>query len=337
MLHNEENMKPEISIVVPVYKVEKFVKDSICSILNQSFTDFEIICINDGSPDNSLSILEQLAKEDTRIKIISQKNQGVSAARNAALDMVSGEYVAFLDPDDIMHPQFLEIMLSEMKSNEADVVCCGFKKISENEKVINPPVYENITAKKFKNHLLSFALRKKPRPNNSLWNKIYKTSVIKSIRFEKDLKVAEDMLFILRTLINAEKVFYIKTPLIYYRIRENSITHFKLTEAYIDSHILAAKMGLQLITSNSVSDKVRKKLMTFLQKIVFKSCVVLPNQKLSADDKMVYWEKYQKVLLSLLKDNVYQPKCLDLYRRFCSFLFIKKAFRLLNIVLKKKC
>lgn len=335
MFHNEEKMKPEISIVVPVYQVEKFVRDSIQSILNQTYISFEIICINDGSRDSSLNILQQLAQEDSRVKVFSQENQGVSAARNTALDMVSGEYVAFLDPDDIMHPQFLEIMLSEIKANDADVVCCGFKKISENEKVINPPVYESVRSKKFKNHLLSFALRKKPRPNNSLWNKIYKSSVIKSIRFEKDIKVAEDMLFILRTLINAEKVFYIKTPLIYYRIRENSITHFKLTEAYIDSHILAAKTGLQLITSNSVSDKDRKKLMIFLQKIIFKSCVVLPYQKLSIDDRMIYWEKYQNVLTSLLKTNVYQPQCLDLYRRFCSFLFIKHKFRLLNFVLKK--
>lgn len=335
VIYNEKKMKPEISIVVPVYKVEKFVKESLNSILNQSFVNFEIICVNDGSPDNSLDIIEKLAEKDSRIKIVSQQNQGVSMARNTALDMVSGEYVAFLDPDDIMHPQFLEIMLSQLKINDADIICCNYKKILENEKVVNTPVYENIKAKKFQNHLLSFALRKKPRPNNSLWNKIYKSSIIQSVRFEKDIKVAEDMVFILQTLINAKKVIYIDIPLIFYRIRENSITHFKLSDTYIDSHVLAAKIGMHIIASSNVSETIKHKYMVLFQKMIFKSCIILPYQKASKEEKLAFWKKYQKVLASLLEQKIYKPKCLGLYRRFCSFLFIKKQFNLLNLIIKK--
>ena len=103
-----ENSNIKFSIIVPVYNVEKFLRESLDSIVAQTFKDFEVICVNDGSTDNSLDILEEYAKNDSRIKIISQENQGQGIARNKAIDIAQGRYLLFVDPDDWIETNALE-------------------------------------------------------------------------------------------------------------------------------------------------------------------------------------------------------------------------------------
>ena len=100
---------PKISVVLPIYNVEKYLRRCLNSLLNQTFTDFEAICVNDGSLDKSLHILEEYASKDFRIKIVTQENQGLSMARNNGLKIAQGDYIYFLDSDDAIHPQLLEI------------------------------------------------------------------------------------------------------------------------------------------------------------------------------------------------------------------------------------
>ena len=101
---------PKISIIIPVYKVEEYLPACLDSVLAQTFTDWEAICVNDGSPDNCGAILAEYAQKDSRIKVISQENQGVSVARNKALENAQGEYISFLDSDDELAPTFLQKM-----------------------------------------------------------------------------------------------------------------------------------------------------------------------------------------------------------------------------------
>ena len=115
-------MLPEISVIVPVYKVEPFLKECIDSILLQKFTNFELILIDDGSPDQCGVICDSYAKEDSRIKVIHQTNQGLSAARNTGLDIAIGQYLTFIDSDDIVEVDYLEKMLQLINQYEADVV-----------------------------------------------------------------------------------------------------------------------------------------------------------------------------------------------------------------------
>ena len=98
-------MEPLVSIVIPVYNVENFVKDTLSSVCNQTYKNIEIICVDDGSTDNSLSVLNFYSEKDKRIKVLSQSNSGVSAARNNGIRAAEGEYICFLDSDDFMHPQ----------------------------------------------------------------------------------------------------------------------------------------------------------------------------------------------------------------------------------------
>jgi glycosyltransferase involved in cell wall biosynthesis len=139
-------MNPGVSIVMPCFNAETFVEKSINSVLGQTFSNFELITVNDGSTDNTLAVLRQHANGDHRIRVLSQSNKGVSAARNLGLEMASGKYVAFLDADDYWDEEFLSLMVSAIEGSGAALAYCGWQNIgsksSSNEPFI-PPDYED--------------------------------------------------------------------------------------------------------------------------------------------------------------------------------------------------
>lgn len=122
---------PLISIITPVYNVENYIHRCVDSILNQTFSDFELILVDDGSPDNCGAICDEYAAKDSRVRVIHQKNVGQAAARNRALDMARGEWIAFVDSDDWVHPRFLEILLENALKNQAKISICGYDKVTE--------------------------------------------------------------------------------------------------------------------------------------------------------------------------------------------------------------
>ena len=117
---------PKVSVIIPVYNVEKYLRECLDSVVNQTLKDIEIICINDGSPDNSLAILEEYAKKDSRIIVISQENSGVSTARNVGIDLAKGDYLYFIDADDYAEPDLLELSYQKALSTQCDIVNFGF-------------------------------------------------------------------------------------------------------------------------------------------------------------------------------------------------------------------
>ena len=119
---------PQISVIVPVYKVEQYLKRCVDSILHQTFSDLEVILVDDGSPDNCPAMCDKYAGTDSRVKVIHQKNAGVSAARNAGLSVASGEYITFVDSDDFIDPQMYEKMLAVAEKYDCDVVMCDCMK-----------------------------------------------------------------------------------------------------------------------------------------------------------------------------------------------------------------
>ncbi len=126
-----EGLMPKISIIIPVYKVEKYLSRCLDSILAQTYQDWEAICVNDGSPDKCKKILAEYAQKDNRNKVITQKNQGISIARNNALKQVKGVYVCFLDSDDELEPTFLEEPYKAITKENADMAVCGFHQGTE--------------------------------------------------------------------------------------------------------------------------------------------------------------------------------------------------------------
>ena len=135
----------EISVILPVYNTSKYLHACLSSLLNQTFHDFEIVAINDGSTDDSLSILQDFANKDSRIRIIDQKNQGIGAARNLGIQLANGTYIAFIDSDDTLELRMLECLYKKAVEESLDIVVCDYieyEETSKKEEQIALPTFE---------------------------------------------------------------------------------------------------------------------------------------------------------------------------------------------------
>lgn len=217
-------MKNRISVIIPVYNVENFIAICLDSLLSQTYENFEIILIDDGSKDESLRICKNYEQKDSRIHVIHQENQGVSAARNAGLEMVTGEYVTFIDPDDYVKHDYLEILHQDLTLHNADIVCCNMVELMDNQVVhINKPrILQKRLLRSAEDIYTAIATRKE-----YFWNSacmaLIKTSWINDCRF-RELRFGEDQAF-MYDLLTKEPVVYLDTYEGYFYIRHaNSAT-----------------------------------------------------------------------------------------------------------------
>ncbi len=214
---------PKFSIIVPVYNVEKYLKECLNSIIEQSYQNIEIIVVDDGSRDNSGQILDKYAAKDNRIIAIHQQNAGVSAARNAGLDIATGEYICFVDGDDmLMENAYKELAAATENSPQTDIFAFSFCTLSGTE-IRNKTTYLQTL-----NKYASRDCSKKDfiwELGGSVWTKIYKRSFLEQnhIRFARGIPLAEDGLFCTECAIQSPKVTVIPQIFYIYRIfRENS-------------------------------------------------------------------------------------------------------------------
>ena len=236
----------KVSVIVPVYKTERYLDICLDSIINQTLEDFEVICVNDGSPDNCINILRQYAKLDNRIKIYSQKNQGLSAARNTGIKYAKGECITFVDSDDLLSPIALERMYNNICENNSDYMYSyvyqfwpdkGFywelPNIREFKKYITEPVFnESELGAEF---YLKFIY--------SARAKMYRREFIQDFTIPESL-IFEDLPFLAQSYLNAKRISYDFEPLYFYRKTQNSI---------ISS---AGKNFLDLFKINKITKKV---------------------------------------------------------------------------------
>ena len=222
---------PKFSIIIPVYNVEKYLRESLNSIANQTLTEFEVICINDGSTDNSLSLLEEYAQKDARFKIISQENQGQGVARNKGLKIAEGEYIVFLDPDDWLETNALEEIYTYFKQTKADVIEFNYKEYNDYSGKFRFINLANRIKKTYNYDLCqkkyySWKDVKKGclyKLELHVWARAYSKKFLDNInaRFAPT-KHGEDHLFAHIVLLNANKIYYLDQYLYNYRCRKDS-------------------------------------------------------------------------------------------------------------------
>lgn len=210
-----------ISVIVPVYNVEGYLAACLDSILNQSYRFLEIIVINDGSTDFSLKIAETYAQNDDRIKVYSYENSGLSMARNHGLDVATGNLITFVDSDDLLLPDALEVMISYMKSQDADLVEGEFVR----GKIYKPiPTLHALKSIVFSpQEAISDALYQK-NLLPSAWGKLYKKELFDGLRFEKAI-LYEDLNIFYKLFERCNKIVWTDFPVYFYRITDDSITN----------------------------------------------------------------------------------------------------------------
>ncbi len=205
---------PKISIIVPVYNVEKYLSVCLDSLLNQTLDDIEIICVNDGSTDGSLHILKEYANLDSRIKVICQENRGLAGARNTGIKAASGNYIGFVDSDDWVDDDFFEKLYNTASSSNADIARAPYK-YSYNDKEIEEENLTPILTKRFSNNE-SLGINEH---SVVVWNAIYKTDFIlqNNIKFDDNIYISEDIYFTANATFKSTKTLPVIDTYYHYR------------------------------------------------------------------------------------------------------------------------
>lgn len=236
-----------ISIIIPIYNSELYLRDCFDSILGQSYKDFEVICVNDGSSDQSGALCRKYSQNDSRFVYIEQSNGGVSSARNRALREAKGEYICFVDSDDMLEPHYLENLL-DLANNGAFAVCSYSRDLSKlSSETIHTREYDS---KEFITHILNESIE---HPN--IWMMLFKNSIIQMQHLDFTLGCVrnEDTEFYMKYLIHEDKVVVSDYKGYFYRKNENSAVHQfnKKSLTYIEADIRIAQI---LRENNIVSD-----------------------------------------------------------------------------------
>ena len=215
-------MEPLISVIIPIYNMELYLARCLDSIINNTYRNLEIICVDDGSKDSSAEILRAYAEKDSRIVAIFKENGGVSSARNAGLDRMTGEYVTFVDPDDYVHPQYVELLYRAQVISGTRISICGFQIVDDDATGNTSEVYsldnDEVCVYSF------IKLFKTQNLRAYCWGKLIRSELVNNHQFREDLKLAEDTVFVAQVCEGEEAkqaaVFF--SPLYYYYQREGS-------------------------------------------------------------------------------------------------------------------
>ena len=224
-----EKIEELISIIVPVYKVEEYIDRCVTSIVNQTYSNIEIILIDDGSPDNCPNICDLWACKDMRIKVIHKNNGGVSDARNIGLKIATGKYICFVDSDDFVSENMCEIMFDALKTQNADIVCCNMciykdgiiQHIKHNESIL-------VTAEQAMKEVLTGG-----NITPSVTGKLFKRESLNEVMFPVG-EIYEDIAVMPVIFSKCNSIYYLKKELYYYRYNSNGITKSKYSQKHSD-------------------------------------------------------------------------------------------------------
>ena len=283
MKTNEISNMPEISIIVPVYKTEKYLHQCIDSIISQTFTNWECILVDDGSPDNCPSICDEYAKKDSRINVIHQKNGGVSAARNAGLFIAQGVYIAFVDSDDTVSKDYLLTLIKHMY--DTDLVVAIKSKFIASKDYTRDYFLSNFSH--FRNSKYSFSILHSP------WNKLYKRDLINinKISFNDNISNGEDYLFNLTYLKYANLFTLINADIYNYRFVENSLSK-RFTLNLNNDLLYISNFTKQFLDENKTIEVRKCDYIPFLLGNIYSLAVLVSLSSIKNTDKIVLYNKY---------------------------------------------
>ena len=273
-------MHPLISVIIPVYNVEKYLRECLDSVINQTYKNLEIILVNDGSPDNSGEICDEYARVDQRVIVIHKENSGVSSARNTALDIAKGEYISFIDSDDFVDRHFYEILYNNLIQYNADIAMVDTKRFYLNQQINKDQVpqpnsmlsaeheaqkapqapHEFIKSASTKEDALALLAEDYESTNKwaSTCSKLYKKDVIGNARFPARVKNDEDTIFNIRVYKNMNSLVFVKQELYYYRARRGSACSAKVITGFSECHRIIGE-ELEAFKDNPRAYKIIKK------------------------------------------------------------------------------
>lgn len=323
--------EPLISIIIPVYNAEKFLPACLDSVLAQTYKNWEAICVNDGSTDNSPQILSDYAAKDVRFHIINQPNSGVSTARNAGLRQAHGKYLMYLDSDDIWHSQTLEILQNVMEKSHADMGCFKYQEVYPDSAITFPQYPSETKFTLCQTPLLSF-IRRKIKTGILIWNKIYRMDKVKNISF-CNLKQGEDDVYSLSILLKISSIAMLDNVLYYYMQNPSSIMH-QADEAKIRGNRIKIEEKITALIQDFCSQSSNELLKTECQKYLSEK-ILFREHLLYALRKNNSKALLEAAYLSELKtQNIFQPNLMRPRFKIIWWLAHHKFISLAELVAK---
>lgn len=291
---NHKEKRKKLSIIVPCYKVEKYLPRCLDSLVNQTLKEIEIICINDGSPDNCINILKDYQKKHPdKIVIIDKENEGVWKGRKDGVKKATGEYIGFVDSDDYVDLTFAEKLYDNAKKRKADISVCGFDRIDLDtgnlySREMCKPESKEIIIKDNPGALLEM--------NGAPWNKIYKSELLKKMHdMENVPRVLDDMMFIQLIYLNANKIVFVPDSLVFYMVRKDSIIN-TVKKELIDSTYKS------MIEVREVYEKEKPELLDYVDANAFLHLGISLMYRLS-EDKTLNFKQALKTNTKFLNEK----------------------------------
>lgn len=285
-------MNNKISIIIPVYNVEKYIEKAMESIIKQTYKNIEIIIIDDESKDNSIEICEKYEKQDKRIKIIHQKNKGLSGARNTGLEVATGEYIMFIDPDDTFELDACENLYNAIEKTKADYVIANYRNMDEDDTKWEKPAFDLTKYKEME--ITSEDISKSFYVMNSgVWNKIFNKKFLDNINIKFIEKMpAEDAIFTTYCYMKAKKIYYIPETVYNYRLRESDSISSSCSKEYFLGINRAYKMIYNNFKENNRLDYYRffyAKSMNYILYKFIDSTLLTVEERIEILDKMKWF------------------------------------------------
>ncbi|MCF2669467.1 glycosyltransferase family 2 protein [Faecalicatena contorta] len=291
-----------VSIIVPVYNVERYICRCIDSILNQTFVNYELILVEDGSPDNSAYICDEYAKSDERISVIHKENGGLSSARNAGIDAAKGEYLFFVDGDDVIHPETLEILYSILKDSNAQISIGNFCRFCDDKEVRFETIKEDVVNTYSGVHVLGKLYDKNNASRYvSACGKLIQRSLFVDVRFPEG-RLFEDEFTTYLLYYKAERVSTMEIVLYYYYVNDGGITKNLTLQKYFDEYDAQWKRIL-FYKEKNLKEIYHKALLFFLDSGQWTLIACREKREIFDVDRGEVFEKQYREVLHLAQEE----------------------------------
>lgn len=285
-----DKISPKISVIIPVYNAEKTLERCLSSVLSQTLKDIEVICVDDGSRDDSARILEKYRKLDERVVILCQENKGPMSARKLGLSVANAECVTFADSDDYVDSHMYEKMYELLSANNVDIVTSAFYVEGNYVSVQSDGIAEGTYTGERKKYLLNNAIyivdEYKMGISGSLWSKLFKTSILREVflKLSDDLTFSEDKICVLRYLLECDSVYVSKQAYYHYVMSKDSLTH-RLDTDYLTKVNEVYKSFVEMYDHPNFTDSMRQQAELYITEMLYKGI----NSRLGFANRNLLW------------------------------------------------
>lgn len=314
-----------ISVIVPVYNIENYIECCIKSIINQTYKNLEVILVDDGSTDKTGNICDEYKNIDKRIKVIHRKNEGVSSARNIGLENSCGKFIAFVDGDDYIEKNYLEFLYKSLIAHGADISICGTNDMRGNKiKSFSKVFQKSLTSEE-----ALIELFKREKISVAIWGKLIKKKLFNEIKFNTEIKIAED-LDVMYKLFDNSKSVYVDTSkrLYYWQIRKESAVHKEYNDSFEDE----VKVELNII--KFIKEKYTEILSYAIDQYIKTNFNCMKKAILAGQNNEVI--KYEKNINLIIKDYNFKLNKKEKIKFFIfSNKYLRKLYKLYNYILKR--